>query len=373
MIIKGVLKKDKKTKNLISRLKSGDIALINHRDLDEIAAMSLIESKVKCVINTEKTISGKYPNRGPLLLLEANIPIFECNNKLIFDQVKEGDLVNLSGDKLIVDDNYFYKCKLLSKKDINKELNKAYLNMEIELDKFIENTLLYAKREKDLVIGKVDIPKINTRIKNKHVLVVVRGSNYKRDLGAIKMYIDEVKPVLIGVDGGADAILEFGYKPDIVIGDMDSVSNRCLKSAKEIIVHAYTDGYAPGLKRIKQLNLKTEVFSSPGTSEDIALLLAYSKNPDLIVAVGTHNSMIDFLEKGRKGMASTFLVRLKVGEKLIDAKGVSKLYKGNLKIKYMVGLGIAALLPIIIVSLMFPPMQELLKLIEIRFKLLLGT
>ncbi|NLZ52968.1 MAG: hypothetical protein GX892_07465, partial [Thermoanaerobacteraceae bacterium] len=220
-------------------------------------------------------------------------------------------------------------------------------------------------------MGGVEIPETDTVIKGRHVLIVVRGNNYKEDLAAIKTYIDEVNPVLIGVDGGADALLEYGYTPDMIIGDMDSVSDEALKICKDIVVHAYPNGKAPGLARVKQLGLNAKTFISPGTSEDIAMLLAYEKHADLIVAVGTHSSIIDFLEKGRRGMGSTFLVRLKIGSILVDAKGVSKLYNQKLKPSYMISLFAAALVPIIVISTISPPIKHAIKLLELRLKMLL--
>lgn len=371
MYFKGIIRKDKKTKNMTKRLKPGEIALINHKDLDEIAALSLVEKKVKCIINVNKTISGKYPNQGPSVLLDANIPIFEADESL-FEIINEGETVEIIDNEIICNGNKIGQCQLLDEEKIKNLLDIGYDNLEKELEEFIENTLNYAKKEKGLVTGKISIPNSKVNLKNKHVLVVVRGKDYKVDLEAIKPYISEVKPVLIGVDGGADALLEFGYTPDIVIGDMDSVSDRCLKQAKEIIVHAYPDGRAPGLERVKELQLDAKIFPSPGTSEDVALLLAYSNGADLIVAVGTHSNMIDFLEKGRKGMASTFLVRLKVGPKLVDAKGVNKLYSSPFKLKYVVGLLIAALIPIITITIRHPLLKDLLVLLKIRLKLLLG-
>lgn len=372
MYIKGKVKKDKQTKNMTKRLKPGDIAMICHKDLDEIAAASLVEKRIKCVINTDETISGRYPNRGPSILLEAGIPIFESIDTEVFDLVREGETIEIKDNKLFLDGNPIGVCQLLDDGKIEKLLSIGYENLEKELDLFIENTLEYAKREKGLVTGKVPIPDIKTKINGRHALIVVRGRDYKRDLQAIQAYINEVHPILIGVDGGGDALLESGYTPDIVVGDMDSVSDRCLKESKEIVVHAYTNGKAPGLERVKELGLEAVIFPSPGTSEDIALLLAYSNNADLIVAVGTHNNMIDFLEKGRSGMASTFLVRLKVGSKLVDAKGVNKLYRSHFKLKYIIGLGLAALIPIIVITMMFPPMKELMQLIKIRLKIMFG-
>ncbi len=372
MYIKGMLKKDKKTKNLTKRLEYGDIALIDHKDLDEVAALSLVESKIKCLINMSETISGRYPNQGPSILLEANIPIFEVKEENIYNQIVEGDIIEIIDDYIVYKDNKIAQCKLLDEDTIKELLDIGFHNTEKELERFIENTLEYAKKEKGLVTGKISIPRTRTKINGKHVLVVVRGKDYKMDLDAIRSYIDEVNPIFIGVDGGGDALLDYGYIPHIVVGDMDSVSDKCLKKTKEIIVHAYPDGRAPGLKRIKNLGLDAQVFPAPGTSEDIALLLSYANGADLIVAVGTHTNMIDFLEKGRSGMSSTFLVRLKVGSILVDAKGVNKLYHSSLKLKYVIGIAIAALIPIAVITSMHPLMKELVLLFKIRIRMIFG-
>jgi len=371
MLIEAKVKKDSKTKNLVKRLKPGEIAAIKHRDIDEMAALSLVERRPKLVINAEKSISGKYPNRGPLILIEAGINIIELNDRACYEHIKENMKIKVKNNKIYINNSYIGSGEILTKEIIERKTEESKRNIEIELDNFIENTLEYAKKEKNLILGNLEIPIIDTEIRNKHVLVVVRGKDYKKDLITIKSYIEEVKPVLIGVDGGADALLDFGYEPDIVIGDMDSVSDKCLKLCKEIIVHAYCNGDAPGINRIKQMGLDYKIFPSPGTSEDIAMLLAYEKGADFIVAVGTHTNMIDFLEKGRKGMASTFLVRLKVGSKLIDAKGVNKLYRERLKPIYIFNVLFSSLIPIIIVCLLSPLSQQLLKLLQIRLKLIL--
>ena len=370
MYIKGFIKKDKKTKELISRLKPGDIALISHRDLDEVAAISLVESKVKCIVNADKTISGRYNNQGPKVLLDAKIPIFELQNDKLFDKIKEGQFSKIINNKIIIDDKIIGFCSLLDENKIDKLLQIGYKNLEKELKNFIENTLEYAGREKDIILGNIDIPTTKVKMDNKHVLVVARGKDYKKDLSAVKNYIKEKKPILIGVDGGGDTLMEFGYIPDIIVGDMDSISDKCLKLTKEIIVHVYQNGKSPGLDRINNLGLKSTIVSIPGISEDIALLLAYSNNADLIVAIGTHSNMIDFLEKGRKGMSSTFLVRSKVGSKLIDAKGVNKLYKSSLKVNYILALSLAAVIPLIIVALKHPLIIEILQLIYMNLRLL---
>lgn len=369
MEIQGIVKRDRVTKNLTKRLEIGDIALISHRDLDEVAALNLVEKGVIAVINTDETISGKYPNLGPEVLVEANIPIFEVKGLESVENIKENDNISIINQKIYIEEDFICDCKKLSDEDVHNLLNKSMKNIGVELDRFIENTLEYAKKEKALVTGEIHIPKIKTNMKKKHVLIVVRGRYYKRDLEAIENYINEVKPVLIGVDGGADALLEFGYTPDIIIGDMDSVSDKALLTAKEIIVHAFLNGKAPGLERVESLGIEPVIFSSIGTSEDITLLLAYENQADIIVAVGTHNNMIDFLEKGRPGMASTFLTRLKVGDKLVDARGVNKLYSSGFNLKYLVIIILASFLPILTLIIINPVTRGLLQLILINIRL----
>ncbi len=372
MEIKAPVKLDKKTKDLIKRLDPGDIAIIDHDDLDEVAANSLVDKKISAVINCGKSISGRYPNLGPGIISKANIPIFDIDKYDLFNKLEDGNIIEIIDEKILVKNELIGEVELLSKDKIEKLSKLAEENIDIELEKFIKNTLDYANKEKGFILGNLKIPTISTQIKGKHVLVVVRGQNYREDLSTIISYINEVNPILIGVDGGGDALLEFGFTPHIIVGDMDSVSDKCLKKCKEIIVHAYPDGRAPGMDRIKSLGLDGISLPAPGTSEDIAMLLAYDKGADLIVAVGTHSNMIDFLEKGRKGMASTFLVRMKVGSKLIDARGVNELYKSSIKSKHILGLIIAGVIPIIIIMLISNPIRNLLKLINIRLRMIFG-
>lgn len=372
MNIKSIARKDKRTKDLAKRINPGEIAIINHKDIDEVAAFSLAEAKIRAVINLDDSISGRYPNQGPTILSEYNIPVFECKQSELFDMVEEGETVEIRDEDILYKDKVVARCEYMSPEVIKAKLDVGYKNIENELDDFIDNTLSYAKKEKGLVLGHIAIPDVKTKFKDRHVLVVVRGKGYKKDLLAIKHYIEERNPVLIGVDGGGDALMNLGYTPDMIVGDMDSVSDKCLRAAGEIVVHGYTDGRAPGMERVKELGLEGTVFPSYGTSEDIAMLLAYEKGASLIVAVGTHSSMIDFLEKGRNGMASTFLVRLKIGDRLIDARGVSRLYKAKFRNIYLLAIVLAALVPMIMIILLFPPVRDLLQLMEIKLRLMLG-
>ncbi|WP_373598336.1 putative cytokinetic ring protein SteA [Paraclostridium bifermentans] len=371
MRVEAPIKVDRKTKRLAKRLTGGEIAVINHKDIDEVAANSLVEGKIKLVINASESISGRYPNKGPGILVDKNILIVDNVGEELFNNLQEGQIIEVVDGKIYRDGNFLGEGEVLDKVAVENKIKLAYENLSVELDRFIDNTIDYAKKEKGFILGEVEIPKVNTDYKNRHVLIVVRGQDYKQDLSTIISYIEEMKPILVGVDGGADALLEFGYTPDVIVGDMDSVSDEALKKAKEIVVHAYTDGRAPGLKRVQDLGLEAITFPAPGTSEDIAMLTAYEYKAELIVAVGTHSNMIDFLEKGRPGMASTFLVRLKIGSKLIDAKGVNLLYRSKLKLKYIWALIATALFPVLILASFSPSVKQFMHLMELKIKLLL--
>ena len=371
MRVEAPIKVDRKTKRLAKRLTGGEIAVINHIDIDEVAANSLVEGKIKLVINASPSISGRYPNKGPGILTEKNILIIDNVGEEVFNELKEGQIIEVIDGKIYRDGSLVGEGEVLGKNEVAIKLKKAYENLAVELDRFIDNTIDYAKKEKGFILGDVEIPIVKTEYKNRHVLIVVRGQDYKEDLNTIISYIEEMKPILVGVDGGADALLEFGYTPDVIVGDMDSVSDEALLKAKEIVVHAYTDGRAPGLKRVQDLGLEAIVFPAPGTSEDIAMLIAYEYKAELIVALGTHSNMIDFLEKGRKGMASTFLVRLKIGSKLIDAKGVNLLYRSKLKLKYIFALIATALFPVLILASVTPSARQFIHLMQLKFRLLL--
>lgn len=370
--IKGVARIDKKTKNLVKRLRPGDIAIIDHKELDQVCAQALADRKVKAVLNISASLSLRYPNLGPMTLIEAGIYVLDEIGPDILKYINEGDVIEIKDHTVVVNGKEIGKGNLLNQQMAEFKMNEARKNLGSILEEFANNTIEYARQEQSFLLGEVEVPETRVNFKNRHSLIVVRGQNYKDDLIAIKSYIEDVRPVLIGVDGGADALLEFGFRPDVIIGDMDSISDNTLKSGAEIIVHAYSDGRAPGLERIKALGLKAAIFPAPGTSEDIAMLLAFHRGTELIVALGTHSNMIDFLDKGRKGMSSTFLVRLKVGSILVDAKGVNKLYKRNVKFRYLAEVVAAASVTVAIAAYQIPVTRQLLKVIWLKLKVITG-
>ena len=342
----GTVRLDRRTKNLTKRLRPGDIALIDHVDIDRVSADSLVAGKVGAVVNAAPSISGRYPNLGPGILVDAGIPLLDGVGKEAFARLKEGAVGRVEGNRLFVGDEVVAEGVRQDTDSVAAAMAEARTGLSAQLEAFATNTMEYMKRERALLLDGVGVPDVTTTIDGRHVLVVVRGYDYKEDLQALRPYIRDYRPVLIGVDGGADALKEAGYQPDMIIGDMDSVSDSVLRCGAEVVVHAYPDGRAPGLQRVQDLGVDAITFPAAATSEDIAMLLADEKGASLIVAVGTHATLVEFLDKGRGGMASTFLTRLRLGGKLVDAKGVSRLYKSRISTPTLVLLVLAAFLAI---------------------------
>src|ERR1700722_4437465 len=321
--IVGVARVDLKTKVLVRRLEPGDIAIIDHPDLDRVSADELIACRVAAVGNTSKSVTGGYPNLGPGLLLEAGIPVIDDVGREVLTRVGDGSTVRLDKDILYnAGDQVIAKGVLLTRPALEAAMGEANAGVPTQIDSFAANTLEFLRRERDLLTNGVDnMPALATDMDGRHVLVVVRGFRYREDLRALRPYIREYRPVLLAVDGGADALMDVGYRPNVIIGDMDSVSDEALQAGAELIVHAYPDGRAPGMARGGALGLHAGPLPAPGTSEDGALLVADQCGASLIAVVGQHWTVEEFLDKGRPGMASTFLTQLRVGGKLVNARG----------------------------------------------------
>ena len=326
----GVARLDRRTKTLTKRLRPGDIAVIDHTDLDRVSADALVECRVAVVVNAAPSISGRYPNLGPQILLDAGVALLDDVGDEVFDRLAEGAAVRLDGATLYAGDEAVATGMLQTPETVEEAMASARLGLATQLEAFAANTMQYLLKERDLLLDGVGVPALRTDLQDRHALIVVRGYDYKQDLAVLRPYIREYRPVLIGVDGGADALVEAGYRPHLVVGDMDSVSDAALRCGAEVVVHAYPDGRAPGLARVEALGVPAVLFPAAGTSEDVAMLLADEKGAELIVAVGTHATLVEFLDKGRAGMSSTFLTRLRVGGKLVDAKGVSRLYRSRI-------------------------------------------
>jgi uncharacterized membrane-anchored protein len=364
--IVGPLRVDRRTKALVKRLTPGDVAVIDHADLDRVAADALIEAGVAAVVNASPSISGRYPNGGPMVLVEAGIPLVDDAGPDVMD-LTEGATVRIDKGEIWLGDDLAGKGLVLTRDEVEARMEAARASIGIELERFADNTLEYIRRESRDAFEPVQLPQLRTQFKGRHALVVVRGHDYRGDLRALRHYIREYRPVLIGVDGGADALLELGLVPEIIIGDFDSVSKRAIDTGAELVHHVHFDGRAPGRDALEQWGVPYQEFVMDGTSEDVAMILAYEACAQLIVAVGTHATMVEFLDKGRKGMSSTFLTRLRLGPLLVDAKGVNQLYQGRMRRRDIVMLVLAALVAVIAMVWVSPSLHVFLD--GIRFTL----
>ena len=358
--IVGMARVDRRTKDLVKRLEPGEIAVIDHEDLDRVAADGLVASGVIAVVNAVPSISGRYPNLGPERLLETGVPLVDDTGPDVMTRIREGDVLRIEGGEIWRGTELVAKGTVREVEEVAAAMETARLSIGAELERFASNTLEYIQNEAKVHFEPLELPPLRTVCKGRHALVVVRGHDYKHDLAALRSYIKEFRPILIGVDGGADALLEIGFKPEIIVGDFDSVSREALNTAKDLVHHVHPDGRAPGRETLADWGVKYHEFVAEGTSEDIAMLLAWEAGASLIVAVGTHASMVEFLDKGRKGMASTFLTRLRLGPALVDAKGVSSLYEQRVRrLDWFLLIG-SALVVMAVVVAVSPPIRTLL-------------
>ncbi len=362
----------RRTKHLTKRLSPGDVAIIDHVDLDRVSAEELLESGVRVVVNVAPSQSGRYPNPGPLLLVRGGVRLIDAPGAPLFEELEEGELVTVRGASVFRNGDCLARGRAFGVRELEDALDEQKGRVDEALRDFADNTMRFLRDEGRLLAEGVDFPPLSTRFRDRHALVVARGPGHKRDLRMVKPYVRDFKPVLIAVDGGADALLGEGHRPDVIVGDMDSVSDAALRCGAEIVVHAYADGVAPGAARLERLGLRHHVVRVPGISEDVAMLLAYEKGAELIVAVGTHFNLIEFLERNRAGMSSTFITRLRVGEILVDAKGVSRLVSPRTAVGPFVALALAGLAAICVAIAASPALRHLIEVLVLDLRSALG-
>jgi len=359
-LLEGTARIGRRTKELIKRLQPGEVAVIDHVDLDRVAADGLIEARVAAVVNASASISGRYPNGGPLRLVRAGIPVIDRVGADVLDAVAEGERIALDGGRVLCGGVEVACGTVLDEGEIRRRMDAANAGIGAELERFATNTLEYIQKEAVHTFAPLTLPPLRTAFAGRHALIVVRGHDYKEDLRLLRPYIREYQPVLIGVDGGADALLEIGLTPDIILGDFDSVSARAMRCGAEHVHHVHPDGRAPGREELAVFGEPYEEFVVEGTSEDAAMLLAYEAGAKLVVAVGTHATMVEFLDKGRAGMSSTFLTRLRLGPMLVDAKGVARLYEGSVRKRDLGVLVFAAFVAMVAIAVVSEPIHVFL-------------
>jgi uncharacterized membrane-anchored protein len=359
-IVVGPARADRRTKDLVKRLCPGDIAVIDHADIDRVAAENLIRAAPSAVINASTSFTGRYPHIGPLLIAEAGIPLIDDVGPTVLELFTEGEELRLVGSDLWRGAEFLGTGQRQEPDDLARRVIQARAEMGAELEAFAINTLEWIRREASLTFAPLVLPPLRADFRGRHALVVVRGHDYRGDLKALRAYIREFQPVLVAVDGGADALLEVGLRPDVIIGDFDSVSEEALACGADLVHHVHPDGRAPGRENLLRYGVSYVEFVAEGTSEDVAMLLSAESGAELIVAVGTHASMVEFLDKGRAGMASTFLTRLRLGPLLVDAKGVNRLYETRLRRRDLAMLIGAAFLAMLVVTIVSEPLHVFL-------------
>jgi len=371
-VVTGPVRLGRKTKLLSKRLLAGEIAVIDHRDLDRVSGEDLIARGVVAVLNCRPSSTGSYPNMGPLLLTQAGVTLVDLPDDRLFDELKDGQAVEIRGGEVYRGKELIATGIAQTPESVREETDQRRAEIGEALESFARNTVEHMLEERELLSGRVDLPRFDTDFRDRHALIVVRGVHHQRDLRALRAYIRDVKPVLVGVDGGANAILEAGFKPSMIVGDMDSASKETLKCGAELVVHAYADGRAPGRELLEELGVPYKTVSAPGTSQDIAMIIAAEKGAELIVSVGSQFNLVEFLDKNRRGMSSTFLTRLRLGEILVDAKGVSRLYRprpGFAPVLLVAAVGLLALIGIVLVT---PGLKEVADLLWLKLQLLIG-
>jgi uncharacterized membrane-anchored protein len=370
--VEGTVRLGERTKHLVKRLRPGEIAVIDHEDIDRIAAEELIAAGVVAVLNASQSSTGRYPNAGPLMLARAGIRLVDAPGAGLFGLLKDSEVVRVEGGTISRLGKEIAHGHALDVGELESQLEEQRERIDEALAEFAENTVAHVRQETDLLTGDIAFPPTRARFRDRHVLIVVRGDRHRRDLKALRAYIRDVRPLIVAVDGGADGVLEAGMKPDVILGDMDSASDGSLRCGAELIVHAYPDGRAPGCERLIEAGLPHRIVPAAGTSEDVAMLMAYEKGAALIVSVGAHFNLVEFLDRKRGGMSSTFLTRLRIGERLVDAKGVSRLYRPSSTLAPLAFFAVAFLVLLTILIITSPALNDVFELFWLKIRIWLG-
>jgi uncharacterized membrane-anchored protein len=370
--LSGPARLGRRTKLLVKTLVPGDIAVLDHRDLDRVSAEDLIAAGVLAVLNCSPSSTGAYPNMGPLLLVQAGIHLVDLPDDTLFKRLRDGDAITISDGTVMRASKQLVSGDVQEPAAVRAATDERRREIGDALEAFAKNTIEHMLEERELLSGRIELPRFNTDFRDHPALIVVRGVDHQQDLRMLRPYIRDVKPRIIAVDGGANALLEEGFKPDMIVGDMDSATEAALRCGAELVVHAYPDGRAPGRDHLEALELPFKLVPAPGTSQDVAMLIAAEKGAQLIVSVGSQFNLVEFLDKNRRGMASTFLTRLRLGEILVDAKGVSRLYRPLPGRRPVVLVALAGLLCLLAIVVLTPALRDVADLMWLKLEVVLG-
>jgi uncharacterized membrane-anchored protein len=370
--VTGPVRLGRRTKRLVKTLQPGAIAVLDHRDLDRVSAEDLIAAGVRAVCNCSPSSTGAYPNMGPLLLVQAGVHLVDLPDDQLFEALRDGEQVTLRGGNVLRGTTVLARGTIQEPEAVRAATDDRRREIGDALEAFAQNTIEHMLEERELLSGRIELPRFETDFRDRPALIVVRGVDHQKDLRALRPYIRDVKPAILAVDGGANALLAEGFRPDMIVGDMDSATEEALCCGAELVVHAYPDGRAPGRDNLEALGLPYKLVPAPGTSQDVAMLIAAEKGAQLIVSVGSQFNLVEFLDKNRRGMASTFLTRLRLGEILVDAKGVSRLYRPQPGVQPLVLVTLAGLLCLAAIIALTPALRDVADLLWLKLEVILG-
>jgi uncharacterized membrane-anchored protein len=370
--VAGPARLGRRTKRLVKELLPGAVAVLDHRDLDRVSAEDLIAAGVLAVLNCSPSSTGAYPNMGPLLLVQAGIHLVDLPDDTLFKRLSDGDEVTVSGGDVRRGSKLLSSGIVQEPEAVRAATDERRREIGDALEAFAQNTIEHMLEERELLSGRIELPRFETDFRDRPALIVVRGVDHQKDLRALRPYIRDMKPAILAVDGGANALLAEGFKPDMIVGDMDSATEEALRCGAELVVHAYPNGRAPGRDHLETLGLPFKLVPAPGTSQDVAMLIAAEKGAELIVSVGSQFNLVEFLDKNRRGMASTFLTRLRLGEILVDAKGVSRLYRPRAGAGPLVVVVMAGLVCLLAIVLLTPALRDVADLLWLKLEIVLG-
>jgi uncharacterized membrane-anchored protein len=237
-IVSGPARPGRRTKLLVRHLQRGDVAILDHRDIDRVSGEELVAAGVVAVINCRPSSSGSYPNMGPQLLVEAGVHLVDVPDDVLFELVSTGDQLTLHDGEVRRAGKVLTRGAVLDPARVRADTDHRRDELGYALERFARNTIEHMREERELLVGKIELPRFRTDFRDRHALVVVRGVGHQRDLRALRPYIRDMKPVLVAVDGGADALLQAGLKPDMIVGDMDSAGDAALRCGAELVVHS---------------------------------------------------------------------------------------------------------------------------------------
>ena len=329
--VTGVARVDRHTGALLRRLRRGDIAVLDQLDLDRATADALVAAGVAVVVNASPSISGRFPNLGPEILVDAGIGLIDAVGPEVLHLVKDGSRVRLHDGVIYLGDRAVAEGVVQTSDSVADALVEAKSGLAHQLEAFAANTIEFMRRERALLLDGLGVPELEVDLKDRQVLVVAAGYDHVADLNRLGRFIREYRPRLVGVGAGADALLAAGHRPDLIVGNPSEVSTEALTCGADVVVPAFTDGHAPGLHRVQDLGAGAVTFPSSANPEDLALLLAHHHGASMIITVGLSATMGEFLDRGRSGSnASTFLTRLQTGGRVVDGRVVADLYRNRI-------------------------------------------